>query len=130
MALIPVESGPNGDVFYFARSNNRVPARDFLDELPRPLRRKFEGQFHQVCIEGAKYANPQRFKPLHGPGKGLWEFKSFDARVYCVREQVTITFVKVVLLCGWCKDKEGRSLQEDHEITRANHFRAEFTAAA
>ena len=130
MGLIAVDSGTNGEVFYYQRPNNRVPARDYLEDLPLQHRRKFQGQFHQICVDGTKYANPHRFKPLHGPGKGLWEFKEHDGRIYVIRDQLSVAFVRIVLLCGWCKDKAGRSLQEENEITRAHNLRMEHNAAA
>ncbi len=68
--------------------------------------------------------NPERFKPLKGNGKPLWEFKEHDHRVFCVRhdERPNIT---VILLNGWVKDK-GRSAEERRRIRTAQGLKDEY----
>jgi hypothetical protein len=73
---------------------------------------------------GARYVNGERFKPLGGKGKPLWEFKEHDHRLFCVRRQRGDS-LDVYLLSGWIKDKGGRSKEEDREITRAQSYREE-----
>ena len=84
------------------------------------------GSFDALTKQGSSYQNSQRFKPLQGAGKPLWEFKEHGERIYCVRE-VTGADAKVVLLNGWTKDKEGRGTrEEDREIARAQSLYDEY----
>ena len=86
------------------------------------MHKKFAGQFDALSKLGAFYENQQRFHPLHGKGKPLWEFKEHDHRLYCSRSVVDQTKIDVVLLSGWIKDKEGRTNREDREIQKALDF--------
>jgi hypothetical protein len=88
---------------------------DFVPEM----RKKFAGQFDALSKQGSLYENHQRFRPLHGKGKPLWEFKEFDHRIYCNRSVVEQTKVEIVLLSGWVKDKAGKTGKEDREIEKA-----------
>ena len=83
------------------------------------MRKKFAGQFDALSKQGSSYENQQRFHPLHGKGKPLWEFKEHDHRFYCSRLVVDQTKVEIVLLCGWVKDKTGKTDKEDREIEKA-----------
>jgi len=75
---------------------------------------------------GAKYVNETRFKPLHGDGKPLWEFKEHDHRLYCIRFVETGDRADVVLLNGWIKDKEGKTKRENSQIATAKTLYAEY----
>lgn len=88
--------------------------------------RRFKGQFDAITKSGATYCNQQRFKPLHGDGKPLWEFKESDHRLYCYRQVVPPNKLFVVLLNGWVKQKKGKTDMEEREIKRAMDLYAEF----
>jgi hypothetical protein len=70
----------------------------------------------------------QRFKPLAGDGKPLWEFKEADHRFYCVRRNLEGGCVELVLLDGWVKDKKGKSKEEKREIQGAKALLSEYLA--
>jgi hypothetical protein len=89
------------------------------------MRKKFRGQFDALTKMGAPYHNGQRFRPLGGDGKPLWEFKEFDHRLYVARF-VTGSTVVLVLLSGWVKEKRGRTEIEDREIRKAMDLYYEF----
>jgi membrane-associated protease RseP (regulator of RpoE activity) len=90
------------------------------------MRKRFAGQFDALTKTGTIYCNSQRFRPLSGRGKPLWEFKEFDHRVYCLRSVTDGGTVDIVLLSGWVKQKEGKSQKEDREIKRAMELYQEF----
>jgi hypothetical protein len=118
-------TGEFGDVFDFERPSGRCPVADFLDGCDRKERKKFDGSFGALLRMGSRYANHQRFKPLHDQGKPLWEFKEFDHRIYCARVVFGIK-VRIVLLWGWVKDKAGKAKQEQNEIVTALHLYSEY----
>jgi len=89
------------------------------------MQRRFAGQFDCLTKTGAKYCNQQRFWPLHGEGKPLWEFKEADHRLYCIRI-VNKNNIIAVLLNGWVKDKRGKSREEAREIEKAKSLYEEF----
>lgn len=119
--------GPLGRIYRFVRSSDRCPSRDFLRNLDSQTAKKFKGSFDALSKMGSPYHNEQRFKPLIGKGKPLWEFKEHDHRLYCFR-RVEEERVVVTLLDGWVKDKEGRSKQEVHRVQAALSLLAEFLA--
>ena len=88
------------------------------------MQRRFFGQF-DALTKVPSYCNQQRFRPLSGKGKPLWEFKEFDHRLYCFRKVVG-TMIVVVLFSGWVKDKEGKTEKETREIEKAQDLYAEF----
>ena len=93
------------------------------------MRKRFDGQMVALTKDGgAEYENHQRFRPLHGNGKPLWEFKEHDHRLYCARYPRCLGKVDIVLFNGWIKDKEGRTDREDREIERAKLLYNEFLA--
>ncbi len=77
---------------------------------------------------GASYENHQRFCPLHGAGKPLWEFKEHDHRLYCARLPRPEGRMDVVLFNGWIKDKRGKTDKEAREIEKAIGLHSEFLA--
>jgi hypothetical protein len=87
--------------------------------------KKFRGSLDALMKMGTLYVNQQRFTPLHGEGRPLWEFKEFDHRLYCHRHAEG-NFVRIVLLSGWVKEKKGRTEREDREIQRAQDIYAEY----
>jgi len=89
------------------------------------MRKRFQGQFGALTTMGPAYCNSQRFRPLGGVGKPLWEFKEFDHRLYCHRQVIKDRIV-VILFNGWAKDKAGRTAREDREIQKAQDLYAEF----
>lgn len=89
--------------------------------------KKFKGSFHALTLMGSDYVNDQRFKPLTGKGKPLWEFKEFDHRLYCVRT-VFGDSVEIVLLNGWSKYKKGKSREEPSQVDRALLLYEEYLA--
>ena len=118
---LPLEiekTGPLGRVYRFRRANSRCPAADFLKGCDQKMAKKLKGAFYAITLMGSEYVNSQRFKPLTGKGKPLWEFKEHDHRLYCIR-LVRGDSVDVVLLCGWSKDKEGKSKEEPLHIEKA-----------
>ena len=76
---------------------------------------------------GKDYVNSQRFKPLIKDGKPLWEFKEHAHRLYCAR-MVKGNAVEIILLNGWCKEKEGQSKEEDRQIATAIALYNEYLA--
>jgi len=112
-------------VAHYERENGRCPACEFLDEIQGRMQKRFAGQFDALTKIGTSYCNGQRFRPLAGAGKPLWEFKEFDHRLYCHR-QVFKDMILVVLFNGWIKDKKGRTDRENREIQRARDLYGEF----
>ena len=92
------------------------------------MRRKFAGQFDAITKTGALYENYQRFRPLRGHGKPLWEFKEFDHRLYCSRKVIQNLqgAVNLVLFNGWVKEKKGKTQKEEREIDKALSLYDEF----
>jgi hypothetical protein len=90
------------------------------------MRKKFEGQCDVLMKQGAEYANHQRFRPLHGAGKPLWELKEHDHRLYCARVCVGPENIDLILFNGWAKDKQGKTRREDREIEKAQLLYGEF----
>jgi hypothetical protein len=91
------------------------------------VRAKFEGSFATVTKMGADYQIHERFKPLHGEGKPLWEFKEHGHRLYCIRVTGAAGSVTIVLLNGWKKDKVGRGANEERQkIKNAQRLREEY----
>jgi hypothetical protein len=86
------------------------------------------GSFATLTRLGIDYQIHERFKPLHGEGKPLWEFKEHGHRLYCLRRGTDVAgSVTVILLSGWKKDKDGkRSNEEREEIKKAQHLREEY----
>jgi hypothetical protein len=89
------------------------------------MQNKFEGQFRAVTTIGRTYHNGERYKPLKDKGKPLWEFKQHDHRLYCCRE-CKGEWVKVILLCGWVKQKSGKTKSENAEIATAMRIFEEY----
>lgn len=114
-------------IYRFRRKNQRCPAKDFLSGCGPNMLKKLKGAFHALTVMGSEYVNDQRFKPLTGKGKPLWEFKEFDHRLYCVRN-VNGSFVEIILLNGWSKDKEGKSKEEPLHVERAILLYEEYLA--
>lgn len=111
-------------MYRFVRANGRCPSTEFMRHFDRKTANKFNGSFDALTKMGPNYYNRERFKPLIGKGKPLWEFKEFDHRLYCYR-RVNGTTVEVVLLDGWIKDKAGKSREEDNRIQAAQNLLAE-----
>src|SRR5271166_1723150 len=103
----------------YVRANERCPAEGFLDSLDSKMRKRFAGQFDAVSKMGSEYENHQRFTPLRGSGKPLWEFKEHDHRLYCFRQIREARAVLIVLFSGWIKQKTGKTEKEQREIERA-----------
>lgn len=122
-------SGELARIYEYMRVGGRCPICDFLNEMESRTLKKFKGQFDALTKVGADYANYERFKPLSGAGKPLWEFKEFDHRVYCHRKVMQNTkVIEIVLLSGWVKEKRGRTEKEDREIDKAQSLYDEFLA--
>jgi len=114
---------------YERRENRRCPCNDFLDDMEQHMLRRFKGQMSALTKDGgASYENHQRFCPLRGAGKPLWEFKEHDHRLYCVRLPRPEGKMDVVLLNGWTKDKRGKTEREAREIQKAVDLHVEFLA--
>jgi hypothetical protein len=85
------------------------------------------GSFGVAVKEGSDYEMRERFTPLHGKGRPLWEFKEFGHRLYCLRIVENQGSIRVVLLSGWKKDKEGKGANEEkHEIEKAQRLLEEY----
>lgn len=119
-------SGPHARIAKYVRTNKRCPADDFFGSRRCTLGKRFNGQFDALTKTGASYVNDQRFTPLRGAGKPLWEFKEFDHRLYCWRRVVPPNFVVIVLFSGWVKQKKGKSKMEGREIKHAMDLYQEF----
>lgn len=83
------------------------------------MSKRFAGQFDTLTKLGSDYENGERFKPLKGEGKPLWEFKEHGHRLYCYRQPFQNKSLQVILLSGWSKQKKGRTDKEDREIEHA-----------
>jgi len=88
---------------------------------------KFKGQMDALMKQGSDYCNHQRFRPLTGEGKPLWEFKEHDHRLYCFRRVLRANLILVVLFGGWVKDKEGKTDKENREIKKSHDLYMEFS---
>lgn len=98
-----------------------------MDDLEKSERKKFLGAFDALSKCGTDIpVNPQRYKPLIGNGKPLWEFKEHDNRIYCERLVIDGNKVLITLFNGWSKDKEGRTNRENTEIAKAQTLYLEF----
>jgi hypothetical protein len=125
----PIAIGDRGQINKYVRPGpeERCPAEEFLDGLERSARKKFEGKFDALAKNGTDIPpNPQRYKPLIGKGKPLWEFKEHGDRIYCERLVISGNNVLITLFNGWSKDKEGRTKREDTEILKAQNLYREF----
>ncbi len=89
--------------------------------------KKFKGQMDALMKQGSDICNSQRFRPLTGKGKPLWEFKEHDHRLYCFRRVLRANLILVVLFSGWVKDKEGKTDKENREIEKALDLYMEFS---
>jgi hypothetical protein len=115
------------DTFVRAGAEARCPADEFLDSIEQSSRKKFLGQFDALTKYGTDIpVNPQRYKPLSGDGKPLWEFKEHDNRLYCDRSVFEENKVAITLFNGWTKDKEGRTRKEDAEIIKGQNLYQDF----
>lgn len=129
MAALPVcihLIGPSARIMTYVRANERCPAEDFLNSLDSKMRKRFAGQFDAISKIGSDYENHQRFTPLGGRGKPLWEFKEHDHRLYCIRRVLQAKAILIVLLSGWIKQKRGKTDKEDREIGRAMQLYNDF----
>ena len=127
MPLQEVVAGELGRIDRFVKTTGRSPALVFLDGMERKMLNRFNGSFDVLKKMGSAYENQQRFTPLSGNGKPLWEFKEGDHRLYCARKQDPGTkFVRVVLLNGWVKDKAGKAKEEAREIEKAKDLLGEW----
>ena len=88
------------------------------------LLKRFKGCFLALGEMGDQYLNDQRFKPLKGHDKPLWEFKEHDHRLYCIRF-VKGNSVEVILFCGWYKNT-GTAKEESRFIQRAHLLHQEY----
>ena len=85
------------------------------------------GQFDALAKYGTDIpVNHQRYRPLGGKGKPLWEFKEHGDRIYCERLEINGNQVLITLFNGWSKDKEGKTKREDAEILKAQTLYREF----
>jgi hypothetical protein len=89
------------------------------------MQKRFDGEFNALTVQGSAYENHQRFTPLGGNGKPLWEFKEADHRLYCHRHPVG-EYLEIVLFNGWVKDKAGKTEREAREVARAKNLLEEF----
>lgn len=94
-----------------------------MNGLEHGTRKKFLGQFDAIAKHGTDIpVLHQRYKPLTGDGKPLWEFKEHDGRLYCERLIFDEDKVAITLLNGWTKDKKGKTRREDTEIIKAQNL--------
>jgi hypothetical protein len=119
-------SGALARVVLYERTGGRCPVCEFFQRMDPKIEKKFKGSFDALMKVGATYENQERFRPLHGAGKPLWEFKQFDHRLYCYRHQDRNNVLLVVLLSGWVKQKKGKTDIENREIARALSLYGEF----
>jgi hypothetical protein len=119
-------TGQLARVVKYVRPNKRCPANDFLGDIESKMRKRFDMQFDAISKTGATYINSQRFRPLQGAGKPLWEFKEHDHRLYCFRKVEPPNAVIIVLFSGWIKQKSGKTDKENREIEHAHLIYSEF----
>lgn len=127
-----VAGGPKGRLEHYVRANGRSPYEEFREASALPLWERFQRVFARFLDEGLAIAGNGVFKPLTGRGKGIWEFKQFDHRLYAFRGPDYGKAARLVLLNGWIKDKDasiGAGIEENRQIEKAIAMKAECLAA-
>lgn len=89
------------------------PSKDFLNSLTLSEKAKIDALFDRLCSLG-RIPNPEQFKKLEGTE--LYEFKSYQIRIYCCY----VPGRRVILLYGLRK-KSDRHKPAD--IQRAERYR-------
>jgi hypothetical protein len=83
-----------GSIAYAVRSSGSMPAKAFLEGLPRQERIKFEILFEYMASQG-RIPNKEKFRKLRDQ---IWEFKSGQNRIACFQHSnvwfLTHGFVK------------------------------------
>jgi hypothetical protein len=128
MTLSVFREGPRGRLEIYTRPSGRVPFEEFRKQADEHLWEKFERVFGRFQQEGMGIASNGVFKPLAGRGKGVWEWKQFDHRLYAFRGPDYGEAARVVLLNGWVKDKAaplGGGVEENRQIEKAIALRDE-----
>lgn len=133
MTLSLLLGGPRGRLEVYTRPSGRTPFEEFRKQADDHLWEKFERVFARFQQEGMGIAGNGVFKPLTGRGKGIWEWKQFDHRLYAFRGPDYGEAARVVLLNGWVKDKAaplGSGVEENRQIEKAVALRDECTTEA
>ena len=80
-----VVKGDWGAVEYAVRSNDGMPAKDFIEELGAKDLRKVTALFQRLADQG-QIRNREKFKKVEGK---IFELKSFQIRIGCFQEHRT-----------------------------------------
>lgn len=110
-----IRSGPKGEIAAYVGPTGRCQPCEFLDETPKPLRKRIDREFDHVVNKGPSYWS-MHFHPLSNQAP-LWKVKVFDHRLYGVPESQG-DWLRFILLRGWVKDKAGKACRE--EATQIN----------
>lgn len=123
--------GEKGEIWLFAKESGRWPAAEFLKDMPEHLLKRFERTFERFRREGMNSARNETFKQMGQGGqrgKGVWEFKTFDQRLFATQVPSSNgSPERVALLCGWVKDRT-KSLEEKTQVDKALALREECLA--
>jgi len=124
--LRQIKAGPKGEIAAYVSPTGRCPTCDFLDETPKPIRKRIEREFDYAVTKGPTYWS-FHFRPLTRQAAPLWKVKVFDHRLYGVPE-TRGDWVRFVLLRGWIKDKAGKGVEEANNISAAQNTFKEYVA--
>jgi len=99
-------------------NENRCPVREFIDNLEKKDQQKVMALLVRLADHGM-LGNEQKFRKLEGKGAGLWEFKSFQARILCFFDRERL----VILTHGFVKKSNATPAVE---IEKAVRLRKEY----
>ena len=128
MPQVLLLQGPRGRLEVYTRPSGRTPFEEFRKPVESHIWERFVRIFGRFQQEGMGIAGNSVFKPLTGRGKGIWEWKQFDHRLYAFRGPDYGTAARVVLLNGWVKDKDnsiGGGVEDNRQIEKAIALRDE-----
>lgn len=92
-------------IVYAKRKNGTIPAKDFVENLDKLYRTRFDLLFERLLQTG-KIWNKQKFKKLQGDSE-LWEFISIPYRIFTFRDGNCW-----ILTHGFEKRKSGTDIKE------------------
>jgi mRNA-degrading endonuclease RelE of RelBE toxin-antitoxin system len=99
-------------LMWAVRSNGSHPAKEFYDELPEQIKRRFAVSFKKLGDMGV-LRNREKFKIVEGTS--FYEFKTDRYRIIC-----RFTQGRLVLLTNGCEKKKDKLDPED--IRRAEQI--------
>ncbi len=116
-----IRSGPKGEVVAYVGPTGRCQPCEFLDETPKPMRKKIDREFDYI-VNRPNYWS-MHFHPLANSAP-LWKLKVFDHRLYGVPES-SGNLLRFILLRGFVKDKT-RSKEQEVQIATSHTLYREY----